>query len=94
MDESVLATPRTISTNFRLTLSESQPKTGPEKMVASVDTAYTIPAWAGLKPAYSVARTGNSPLSISAVPAIKNPSPTKGSSFGRDRPALAEFGVL
>ena len=39
MDESILAIPRTISTNLRLILSESQPKIGPEKMVTSVDTA-------------------------------------------------------
>ena len=39
MDERVLAIPRTVSTNLRLTLSESQPKIGPETMVASVETA-------------------------------------------------------
>src|SRR5437763_3774572 len=41
------------------------------------------PACALLSPAYSVARTGKRPLSISAVLAIKNPKPTYRSTLGR-----------
>src|SRR5947207_13097515 len=46
------------------------------------------PAWALLRPAYSVARTGKRLLSISAVLAIRNPRPTNGRTRGR--PGIAD----
>src|SRR5207248_10107751 len=46
------------------------------------------PAWALLRPAYSVASTGKRLLSISAVPAIRNPRPTNGRTRGR--PGIAD----
>src|SRR2546430_16557525 len=46
------------------------------------------PAWALLRPAYSVARTGKRLLSMSAVPAIRNPRPTNGRTRGR--PGIAD----
>src|SRR6266566_6356398 len=73
IEESVFARPLTIRTSFWLTLSDSQPNSGPENITPRVEAVYTTPVTASLRPAYCVARIGSRPRSICAVPLISVP---------------------
>src|SRR4030081_2520315 len=77
-----LAMLRTARTRERLTRSESKPHSGPVKASAGV-RRYRAPAWAGVRWAYSVARMGNSEVSMDDVPETRKPNPAYRTIGGR-----------
>src|SRR4030081_1270591 len=95
-----LAMLRTARTSERLTRSESKPHSGPVKASAGV-TRYRAPAWAGVRWAYSVARMGNSEVSIDDVPETRKPNPAYraiggrvvGGAGPRDAPSVTTAGT-